>query len=70
MNTTLIAHTIAARIPEMARDSIENNATVIQKLLEDELFRSRAEKETRDRIDRQNFAHAALEAGHAQAVRS
>lgn len=37
MNTTILAHQIAARIPELARDSTENSANLIQGLMDAEL---------------------------------
>lgn len=39
MNTTILAHQIAARIPELARDSTENAATVISGMIQNELRR-------------------------------
>lgn len=37
VNTTILAHQIAARIPELARDSTENAANLIQGLMDAEL---------------------------------
>lgn len=41
MNPTLFAHTLAAKIPEMARDSVGNNSAFIESLLIQEIQRSR-----------------------------
>ena len=44
MNTAAIASEIASRIPEMAKDSVINNANVIQGMLDEALATAKSER--------------------------